>query len=307
MANTVTFSRSVSGAGYLGLDSVTGAYLYTTGSDSNGKILFRSDVEPSQTQVNLWKSVHPKSDPLNSYYNTTTDEMDLRAFPSPEPDSTATPQPDAPNASTVAAPTISKVEETNLREADKIKSDALGTTKKITNSTPNADDGVPSTTGPKSNGVVGVKGKQSGPTALQATQNNAIAAATTPVEIPKPTPNPLHSYATYTYGLTLYVLSAEDFNNLQKADANQLDAWKPTYALISSGGAHQSDRNAAFKDDFYFDNFKLSTIIGLNAMSRGTNAIQLSFTVIEPYGLTLLDRIIDVAQQVGSKNYLAQP
>lgn len=307
MANTVTYSRSVSGAGYLGLDSTTGAYLYTTGEDSNGKIIYRSDVEPSSKQLSLWQSAHPGSDPRNSYYNTTTDELDLRPFKTPDPIDTATTQPDAPNATAVpASDSLSKGEELMIQKSGKLESTAKNATSAIKTKA-NLDDAkasVVSIGGPKWTGAGGGRGGQGGPTAAQAAQNTAIQT----FEIPKPIPNPLHDYATYTYGITLYILSAEDFNNLQKADANQLNAWKPTKALISSGGAHNgSERDVNFKDDFYFDNLKMTTVIGMNANTRGTNSIQLSFTVIEPYGLTLLDRIIEAAKSLGCQNYQTQP
>lgn len=133
-------------------------------------------------------------------------------------------------------------------------------------------------------------------------------------EVPSPIPNPLHSYATYTYGITLFILSKDDFNRLQKADVKELPSWNPTYALISSAGRYQSGttlngttRQASFKEDFYFDNLRMKTVVGMNSQTRGTNAVEISFNIIEPYGMTLLDRMIDAAKQVGSKNYLEQP
>lgn len=135
-----------------------------------------------------------------------------------------------------------------------------------------------------------------------------VAAKQKPA-VPDPAPlvNPLHSYATYTYGITLYLLTQEDFNALQEADASG-STWSPTYALISSGGTHQDNRAPAFRDDFYFDNLRMTTVIGMNSRTRGTNAIEFSFTIIEPYGLTLLDRIIDTSVQIAkSKNYQDQP
>lgn len=136
----------------------------------------------------------------------------------------------------------------------------------------------------------------------------AVAAEQAPaVPTPAPMPNPLHKYSTYTYGITLYLLTQDDFNSLQEADA-KAKTWNPTYALISSGGTHQQDRAPAFKDDFYFDNLRMTTVVGMNSRTRGTNAIEFSFTIIEPYGLTLLDRIIDTSVLVAkSKNYQDQP
>ncbi len=133
------------------------------------------------------------------------------------------------------------------------------------------------------------------------------------VQMPKPMNNPLHEYATYTYGVTLFILSKDDYNKLQKANLEQIGSWNPTYALISSAGKYQGtnqdgiSRQAAFKEDFYFDNLRMQTIVGLNATTRGTNAVEINFNIVEPYGLTLLDRIIDASKAVGCKNYLEQP
>lgn len=130
------------------------------------------------------------------------------------------------------------------------------------------------------------------------------------------TVNPLHAYTTYTYGLTLFMLSSAEYEKLQATPANAVSAWNPTYALISSAGRYSSAANATtsgrqaeFNTDFYFENFKMTTVIGLNSQNRGTNAIEMSFTIVEPYGMTLLDRLIDASKSndIGSKNYLAQP
>lgn len=127
------------------------------------------------------------------------------------------------------------------------------------------------------------------------------------IETPAPAINPLHSYATSTYGITLSVLSKECHKEL--INGKTTGSWTPTYSLISSGSGDHTNRHPAFHDDFYFDNLRMTTMIGTSANSRGTNAIQISFTIIEPYGMTLIDRIIDVAAdpKVKSKNYLQQP
>jgi hypothetical protein len=62
-----------------------------------------------------------------------------------------------------------------------------------------------------------------------------------------------------------------------------------------------------FAEDFYFENLNMTTVIGLNDRSRSTNAINLKFSIIEPYGVTLLNRIIDLSTEIKSPNYIAQP
>ena len=133
-----------------------------------------------------------------------------------------------------------------------------------------------------------------------------------------PRPNPLDDYLSYTYGITLHVLTKDDYNKMVASPFN----FTPTKTLISSAGRYGSTdfvstgprsfktvgRDPAFKEDFYFENFKMETVVGLNANTRGTNAITMEFTIVEPYGMTLLDRIMDVNNTgLNGKNYLDMP
>ena len=116
-------------------------------------------------------------------------------------------------------------------------------------------------------------------------------------------PNPLDDYVNYTYGLSLFALSPEDYNGLS-------DGFSPDgKALIVSGGRHGSgfSRASGFEDDFYFENMKMSTVIGMNSRGRGSNVIEMQFTVVEPFGITLLNRLLDVADKLGAKNWGEMP
>ena len=95
--------------------------------------------------------------------------------------------------------------------------------------------------------------------------------------------------------------------------------WRPSRNLVSGANRYGemytgqpagtgTYRDPAFMDDFYFSDFKISSVIGLNAHARGTNAVDIKFTIIEPYGMTLLDRILDInVNELGAKNYLDNP
>lgn len=126
----------------------------------------------------------------------------------------------------------------------------------------------------------------------------------------KPRRNPLHDYATYTYSIALYILTKEDINTLTKAP----EIWEPNQGrtntcLIASGGKNTGRyaRNPNFTDDFYFDNLKMTTMIGMNNRSKASNAIEISFTVLEPYGMSLLDRIMQTAEDIRAPNFKAMP
>jgi hypothetical protein len=123
-----------------------------------------------------------------------------------------------------------------------------------------------------------------------------------------PVGNPLHDYASYTYNISLFVLNSDEYN---QGMSNQTRWDRVGKCLIGGAGRYNSDtsRHAAFRDDFYFDGLRLTTVIGMNARTKSSNAIEIAFTLIEPYGITLLDRIIDVAETIkpACRNYLELP
>lgn len=127
-------------------------------------------------------------------------------------------------------------------------------------------------------------------------------------------PNPLHNYATYTYGISLHMMSPGNFTAMMSS-ANPL--YTPSNVLVASAGRFNTTlRNAAFRDtDFYFDDLRIRTVIG---SSHSNNVIDISFTLIEPNGFTFINRLLDAATNspfVGgvnnaatdAKNYLDIP
>lgn len=121
--------------------------------------------------------------------------------------------------------------------------------------------------------------------------------------------NPLHAYPSYTYSLSLHLLSVQEFNTMVETQEYQ-----PSNVLISSAGRYNNvkgtgafNRNIWFNDDFYFEDLTMTTVIGVGETNRSTNAVDIKFTIIEPYGLTLLDRIVDASRQLGIDNYLQNP
>jgi hypothetical protein len=137
--------------------------------------------------------------------------------------------------------------------------------------------------------------------------------------------NVLHDYTSSTYRTTLYLLSADDYSAL----CDRPDTFNPRYVLISSGGGYpttindlvaqetktgkadytQSIRHIDFQEDFFIEQLSLTTVVGLNAKTKASNAIEISFTIVEPYGMTLLDRLQSACMEppVNSPNYLDQP
>jgi hypothetical protein len=134
-----------------------------------------------------------------------------------------------------------------------------------------------------------------------------ITDQTSSVPVYIPMDNPLHDYASYTYNVSLFVLSSDEYNKAVKG----VETWERVGQCLIGGAGRFNDtnRHPAFRDDFFFDGLRLTTVVGLNQKSKSSNAIDITFNLIEPYGLTLLDRIIDVAETVKPRcrNYLELP
>lgn len=138
--------------------------------------------------------------------------------------------------------------------------------------------------------------------ANKKTNNNTVTA---PV-----LKNILHDFTSYTYRITLYLLTSDDYRILN----SQPDSFVPRYILIRSGGAgplatdDTPGKHPDFQEDFYFENLGITTVVGLNSRSKASNAVNIKFDVIEPYGMTLLDRLLSACMTTAdSLNYIEQP
>jgi hypothetical protein len=122
--------------------------------------------------------------------------------------------------------------------------------------------------------------------------------------------NALHNYTSNTYRITLFLLTIDDYTKL----VDNPKTFKPKYALISSGGGFSQTagtgpiRHPDFLEDFFIENLSLETIVGLNAKTKASNAVDISFNIVEPYGMSLLDRLMSACDVTAScKNYVEQP
>ena len=114
--------------------------------------------------------------------------------------------------------------------------------------------------------------------------------------------NPLHSFANYTYMLKIHLLNPATYNDLVN---QKTPVFKSNEVLIASGGLKSADsnRHPLWGEDFYIENLKIDSVIGLGSTTRGTNALTIDFTIVEPYGVTLIDRLIRTAAATGFKTH----
>ena len=108
------------------------------------------------------------------------------------------------------------------------------------------------------------------------------------------------------------MLTKDEYNAIVKKP----ESYVPNRVIIASAGrynntigAGQFVRSSFFNEDFYFEQLNMKTVIGMNDNNRATNAVEISFSIMEPYGMTLLNRIIDMcaSPEINTPNYTEQP
>jgi hypothetical protein len=123
--------------------------------------------------------------------------------------------------------------------------------------------------------------------------------------------NPLLEYDSYTYCLSLHLMGIQNYNNLISRDSSLQKKYVPQNVLISSAGRYGETfrRDPAFEEDFYFENLKVKTIVNTTSRNRNSNLIECSFTIIEPLGFTLINRMLEAASRVnpGTGSYIHMP
>jgi hypothetical protein len=109
-----------------------------------------------------------------------------------------------------------------------------------------------------------------------------------------PKPNVLDQYASYTYAISWWLLTPEQYNSLgaagRRAPAPGTGNWT---LLIQSGGAPIAGRNQFFPDDYYFDDLEIESFLMGKGTNMSNNAMEIRFKIIEPNGLTLIQRLYD--------------
>jgi hypothetical protein len=164
-----------------------------------------------------------------------------------------------------------------------------------------------------------------------ATPTAAVNATETVEPNIQPRPNILDEFASYTYSASVYLLSQEQYAQLLRSSNKRVDGYNLLFqsagAPLNRGGpkdvgaassataptANSADagRNPFFDNDFYIDSITIETL----PLGKGTNAVHnassLKFTLVEPNGITLLDRLYDAVANfeprgaTGLTNYTA--
>jgi hypothetical protein len=139
--------------------------------------------------------------------------------------------------------------------------------------------------------------------------------------------NILDQFASYTYSLSWYLVDPATYNQLIKSPKQNLDGY---YLLAQSGGAPINNqvptqtvdpqqaaqtqrtvgygRSPFFPLDYYIDNFEFGINYAGSLASGGPSTFtDVSFTISEPNGITLLDNLFLAVSDLYQKKNIVKP
>ena len=117
----------------------------------------------------------------------------------------------------------------------------------------------------------------------------------------RPQPNKLFDYSVYNYHFTLSVISTGNYNS-----SAYMNGSLGQIILASAGAAKETElvETLSGRHDYYIENLRVTGITGLNEKTGNSNALNLSWTVIEPYSMGLFFQALQTAaKKQGYKNY----
>lgn len=117
----------------------------------------------------------------------------------------------------------------------------------------------------------------------------------------EPKPNELNVFSSYTYQIALYMLNSKSYVNLLTKPNSPREVLDDSLLLMRDGGSGTQPENAlerelGFFNDFYIDNLELTNVaIGPSKRKQNTNVTDVSFTIHEPRGVSLIEKLRDAA------------
>jgi hypothetical protein len=127
--------------------------------------------------------------------------------------------------------------------------------------------------------------------------------------------NVLDKLASYTYSISIYLMSPEDYRRMLTSGKRFLAGYQLlmqsggiplTSGVVSSSNLGDADpgginlaqgRNQFFPLDYYLDDLSLKSVINGKGTGGAHNVVEMKFKIIEPSGITLLDNLYKAARQ----------
>jgi len=129
--------------------------------------------------------------------------------------------------------------------------------------------------------------------------------------------NPLGNFSSYTYHLTLYMITPDAYNAFILSDRTNIGTISSVaggntggaYVIAQSGGTNNKSQKRApgFELDFYIDDLKITAATNGKSTQSAANITDMSFNIFEPYGFSFITKLTAAATALAatskSKNY----
>jgi len=116
--------------------------------------------------------------------------------------------------------------------------------------------------------------------------------------------NPLSFFASWTYNISLYMITPESYNAFIATSRKNIYANPDGVFLVAqSGGINNQTQQRApgFELDFYIDDLKIKTTTNGKSTTTATNVTELSFTIYEPYGFSFFSNLRKATIDINAK------
>ena len=114
--------------------------------------------------------------------------------------------------------------------------------------------------------------------------------------------NPLSNFSSYTYNISLYMLSPDSYNEYASGGTLDSSKWK---LICRSGGINNNKTRAdGFTLDYYIDNLQIVTQVSGKETGAATNSFKFSFQVFEPYGFKFPTQLVQAASKLQQETAL---
>jgi hypothetical protein len=161
---------------------------------------------------------------------------------------------------------------------------------------------------------------QPGSTDAQTPGNNNPSLATK--QLPgRRLQNPLSNFASYTYNISLYMLTPDAYdafilsgrrnlnvlNGFTEAQEGSIARGGGAFLIAQSGGINNtvSQRAPGFELDYYIDDLEIENIPPNQGLQSTAGATNFSFKIIEPYGFSLVSNLIRAGKFI--EQYISAP
>ena len=145
---------------------------------------------------------------------------------------------------------------------------------------------------------------QKDPNAANVTPGQQVTQNTTTPNAPsKPgarLQNPLGNFSSYTYQLTLYMISPDAYSAFNESGRKSIRTAGPNgstgleaYVVAQSGGVNNTANTRApgFELDYYIDDLKIKAELSGTATQTASNITEMSFNIYEPYGFSFISHL----------------